>query len=68
MRRAKLDNMATAVEEIFCKMFSRDDDGLLIKFLCLSFNHFMVLRDRAVGSQRELHQGGMGKIEYSRIL
>lgn len=31
MRRAKLDNMATAVAEIFCKMFSRDDDGLLIK-------------------------------------
>ena len=65
---AKLDHMATAVEEIFRKMFSRDDDGLLIKFLCLFFIHFMVLRNRAVSSRRELPQRGMENIENSRIL
>ena len=53
MQRAKLADMAKAVEEIFRKMLSRDDDRLeILNSFFLFFNPFIALRNSAVGSQR----------------
>lgn len=69
MQRAKLVNMATAVEEMFRKMFSRDDDGPLIKFLCLCFSWSCVTALSAVKGSITKEAWKISKIPefYERI-